>query len=79
MNQIRLEWTRFPDSTLVAVEADGMGHAQLRHYAQRVGFVGLVDDEDNPVIIGTGAQRDGLRSILESAGYDIVEEAEVVS
>ena len=79
MNQIRLAWERFPDSPLVAVEADGMSHAQLRHYAQQVGFVSFQDDDGFPQLIATGEQRDELRAILESAGYDICEEVEVLT
>jgi hypothetical protein len=78
MNQIRLEWSRFPDSPLVSVDARGVDHARLRSYAQRVGFVSFQDDDGYPVLIGTNGQRGDLRHVLESAGYDVCEEVEVL-
>lgn len=74
LNQISLVWSRYPDSQILSVSAHGLTHAQLRHYARQVGFLDFQDDDDEPVIIGTVAQRDDLFCVLESAGYEIEQE-----
>ncbi|TPM33554.1 hypothetical protein FJ955_02050 [Mesorhizobium sp. B2-2-2] len=74
LNQISLVWSRYPDSQILSVQARGLTHAQLRHYARQVGFLDFQDDDGLAVVIGTIAQRDDLFCVLESAGYEIEQE-----
>lgn len=74
MNQISLEWSRYPDSPIVSVETRGLPRLTLRHYARQAGFVELRSVDGAPVFVGMGEQRDGLLCLLERAGYEIEEE-----
>jgi hypothetical protein len=71
---IRLRWQRLHGSPLLAVQADGLAAAQLRHYGRRAGLRGFTVDDDAGAMVGTVEQRDALLCELESAGYDIEED-----
>lgn len=71
---IRLHWRRFTDSPLLAVRADGLADAQVRHYGCRAGFHRVAIDDGAPAMVGTVEQRDALLCELESAGYIIEED-----
>lgn len=71
---IRLHWRRLPDSPLLAVRADGLADAQVRHYGHRAGLHRVAVDDGAPAMIGTIEQRNALLCELESAGYIIEEE-----
>lgn len=74
MNQISLHWTHARSTPLYTLEARGLSHAQLRYYAQRVGFQSYTDDEDYLILIGAGAElKLDLLCLLESAGYEVEE------
>lgn len=71
---IHLRWKRFPGSPLLAVRADGLADAQVRHYGRRAGLRRITVDDETPAMVGTREQRDALLSELESAGYIIEED-----
>lgn len=72
MNQISITWGHFPDTEIFTVTARGLTHAQLRHYAQQVGYLDFQDDDSEPVLLGaTHGQKEALLCILEGAGYEI--------
>lgn len=71
---ICLHWQRLHGSPLLAVQADGLAAAQLRHYGRRAGLRGVTIGEDVPAMVGTVEQRDALLCELESAGYEIEED-----
>ncbi|PRD44383.1 hypothetical protein C5748_07330 [Phyllobacterium phragmitis] len=75
MNQVWLMWRSHPGAEILSVEAGGLSRAQLRHYARQAGFLDFRDDDGDPVIVGTHAQRNGLRCALEAAGYEITDDA----
>ncbi len=71
---IRLRWQRLHGSPLLAVQADGLAAAQLRHYGRRAGLRGFTIDGSAEAMVGTVEQRDALLCELESAGYEIQED-----
>lgn len=71
---IHLHWQRFPGSPLLAVSADGLADAQVRHYARRAGLRRVAIEDERPAMVGTIEQRDALLCELESAGYIIEED-----
>jgi hypothetical protein len=71
MNQLRLEWTRYPDGFVAAVAAYGLRSIQLRHYAMQAGFTDYGSNESRPVLLGKSEQVEDLLCLLESQGYEI--------
>lgn len=71
---IRLRWQRLPGSPLLAVRADGIADAQVRHYGRRAGLHCVAIEENAPAMVGTIEQRDALLGELERAGYIIEED-----
>lgn len=71
---IQLRWQRLPGSPLLAVRADGLANAQLRHYARRAGLRHLRLNDGTAAMVGATDQRETLLSELESAGYEIEED-----
>lgn len=74
MNRISLIWRSHPDTEILSVEAVGLSRAQLGHYASQAGLLDFRDDDGDAVVIGTYAQRNGLRRILEAAGYEVTDD-----
>ncbi|TPL45330.1 hypothetical protein [Mesorhizobium sp. B2-4-6] len=70
---ICLQWQRLPGSPLLAVRADGVADAQVRHYGRRAGLHRVAIDDEIPAMVGTTEQRDALLCELENAGYEIEE------
>jgi hypothetical protein len=71
MNQLRLEWVRYPDGFVAAVAAYGLTSGQLRHYAGQVRIRDYSTNESRPMLLATWEQHDDLLCLLESQGYEI--------
>lgn len=78
MNRISLIWTHAHSAALFTVRSHGLSHAQLRHYAEQVGFQSYMNDDLDPVIVGAGsASKSDLLCLLEFAGYEVDDEQAV--
>jgi hypothetical protein len=71
---IHLHWQRLPESSLLAVRADGLMDSQVRHYGRRAGLRRVSMGDGKPAMVGALEQRDALLCELESAGYSIEED-----
>lgn len=73
LNQVHVMWRHARCVPLYTVEAHGLTHMQLRHYAVQVGFLSYAAEDGYPVLVGAGPDsKKDLLCLLESAGYEIV-------
>lgn len=71
MNQIHIDYMRYPDDRVSGLSAQGLNDSQLRHYAMEAGFGVVGDPEISTVYIGSRRHIERLFVILELAGYEI--------